>query len=363
MTEKVRILIVDDDEKALKTLSDILRKKGFYTETAKTGKEALTKAEERFFNVALIDIKLPDMTGIELLQTLTGKHLPTMTIMMTAYATLQNAVTAINLGASAYIMKPIDQETLDRTIKECLQKQEIFTFRSEIPASLRRPEIRSMLHAIKEEKITEFKPLFSYEKGMFYPEVEQIFLHPSTYYSLLEELEKYGIVKKEFFDTYAVCPSCDSHKISLKLRCPSCESADIDKVTKIEHLPCGNIDIYERFARGKKLICPKCGKELKDLNADYRKIEMLFECHDCGKVIEPKHVYTCGDCGKNHTENQLNLKKMPKFIITHTQRTLIDKWLKDFNNIMESARELYREPLSPYDPNRPKRYAEDKAKE
>jgi len=127
--EKVSILIVDDAEEALETLSDILQEKGFYTETAKTGKEALAKVEKRFFNVVLLDIKLPDITGIEVLQALAGKHLSTMTIMMTAYATVQNAVDANNLGASAYLMKPIDQEKLLLAIKECLKKQEIFNLR------------------------------------------------------------------------------------------------------------------------------------------------------------------------------------------------------------------------------------------
>ncbi len=129
MPEKVRILIVDDDEEALETISDILQEKGFYTETAKTGKEALEKVEKRVFNVVLLDIKLPDMSGIEVLKALNGKHLPTMTIMITANATMQNAVDANNFGASAYILKPIDPETLFRAIKECLKKQEIFNLR------------------------------------------------------------------------------------------------------------------------------------------------------------------------------------------------------------------------------------------
>lgn len=129
MPEKVSILIVDDDEDTLETLTDILQEKGFYTETAKTGKEALAKAEERFFNVVLLDIKLPDLTGIEVLQALNGKNQSTMSIMITANATVQNAVDANNFGASAYIMKPIDQETLFRAIKECLKKQEKFNLR------------------------------------------------------------------------------------------------------------------------------------------------------------------------------------------------------------------------------------------
>jgi len=120
MPEKASLLIVDDDEDMLETLSDVLQEKGYQTETAKTGREAITKAEEHFFDVALIDLKLPDITGIDVLRIFREKHPTQMNIMITAYSTRQNAVDALNLGAHAYIMKPIDHKILDRTIKRCL---------------------------------------------------------------------------------------------------------------------------------------------------------------------------------------------------------------------------------------------------
>jgi len=120
MQEKASLLIVDDDEDMLETLSDIFQEKGYRTEIAKTGKEAITKARKRFFDVALIDIKLPDVTGIEVLQTFRKDHPTMMNVIITANATRQNAVDALNLGAHAYIMKPIDHKILDRTIKRCL---------------------------------------------------------------------------------------------------------------------------------------------------------------------------------------------------------------------------------------------------
>jgi DNA-binding NtrC family response regulator len=123
MQEKPSLLIVDDDENMLETLSDLLQEKGYWTETAKTGKEAITKAKEHFFNVALIDIKLPDITGIEVLQTFRKEYPSRMNIIITAYATLQNAVDAVNLGANAYIMKPIDHKKLDQIMKQYLKKQ------------------------------------------------------------------------------------------------------------------------------------------------------------------------------------------------------------------------------------------------
>ena len=120
MPKKPRLLIVDDDEDMLETLSDILQEKGYQIETAKTGIKALAKAKERFFDIALIDIKLPGMPGIEVLRTFRKKNHTMMKIMITGHATLQNAVEALNLGAHAYLMKPVDPEKLDQTIKECL---------------------------------------------------------------------------------------------------------------------------------------------------------------------------------------------------------------------------------------------------
>ena len=128
MKKKASLLIIDDDENMLETLSDILQEKGYQTETAKTGHEAIIKAEGKFFNISLIDIKLPDMSGIEVLRTFRRKYPSRMNIVITAHATLHNTMDALNVGANTYLMKPIDLEKLDKTIKKCLQKQHSFLF-------------------------------------------------------------------------------------------------------------------------------------------------------------------------------------------------------------------------------------------
>jgi len=334
MPEKTRVLIIDDDENSLETLSDILQEKGYRTETAKNGKEAIAKAEKRFFNVALIDINLPDMAGVEVLQVL-GKMSPyMMNVMITGNATLQNAVESVNMGASAYIMKPIDHETLNKILKECLKKQQLLIFPNEIPAPLRKPEIRLLLQAIRDEKITEFKPSIDDEKGVFYPEIEKIIPDPSEYNPVFEILEKYGILKSKFCDSVLVCPSCDSIKISTRFSCPSCRSTNINKQAGI-----------------------------------------FFKCNVCGKETSmPEHIYICGDCKKSYAENQLKTKETFKFTVSSVHELLIEKWIEDLDNILASAREFYRQVLPPYDPKRPKvsysamakkgesiRYAEGKA--
>jgi len=123
MKDKPSILIVEDDANIRQTLSTILQQKGYDTDTAKTGQEAIQKSEARFFNLALLDIKLPDMEGTKLLTTM-HENLPKMVkIMITGYPSLENALEALNLGADAYIIKPFKPENLLELIEEKLAEQ------------------------------------------------------------------------------------------------------------------------------------------------------------------------------------------------------------------------------------------------
>jgi len=121
--KKASILIVDDNEGILETLSAILEEKGYRTDTAKNGREAIEKSKMTFYNLALLDIKLPDIEGTKLLTEI-GETTPRMVkIMVTGYASLENAVEALNLGADAYIMKPVDPENLLKIVNEKLTEQ------------------------------------------------------------------------------------------------------------------------------------------------------------------------------------------------------------------------------------------------
>ena len=121
--EKRSILIVDDDISLLKSLTEILQLEGYNVDTARTGREAIEKSKTQFYDLTLLDIKLPDMEGTELLPLING-HIPqTVKIIITGYPSTENAVKAINQGAAAYIIKPVDPQELKRTIKEKLKEQ------------------------------------------------------------------------------------------------------------------------------------------------------------------------------------------------------------------------------------------------
>ncbi len=124
MGENARILIVDDDESIRKTLSMILKEEGYTVDMAQNGKEAIKKTQTEFYNLALIDIKLPDMEGTELLTKIRDTTPKMRKVIVTGYPSLQNAVDAVNKGANAYILKPFDVEKVLKTIRDQLTKQE-----------------------------------------------------------------------------------------------------------------------------------------------------------------------------------------------------------------------------------------------
>lgn len=120
---KARILVVDDDESIRTVFKINLERRGYSVETAGTGEEAIKKVKAGFYNLALIDIRLPDMEGTELLTAL-GPSVPEMVkIIVTGFPTMHNAVEAVNRGAHGYVLKPVDMEELIRLIEEHLERQ------------------------------------------------------------------------------------------------------------------------------------------------------------------------------------------------------------------------------------------------
>ena len=124
MGEAARILVIDDDENIRKVLETILEDEGYIVETAETAKKGIEESEKAFYNLALIDVRLPDMEGIDLLSKLRNTKPKMRKIIITGYPTLQNAVAAVNKGADAYVMKPFEVDKILQTIREQLKKQE-----------------------------------------------------------------------------------------------------------------------------------------------------------------------------------------------------------------------------------------------
>jgi len=124
MVNTKSILIVDDDETILAVLKEILELDGYTVETATTGKEAIEKSENILVNLSLLDIKLPDMEGTELITKLHKADPQMIKIIITGFPSFDNAVKSLNLGADAYIMKPVNSKELLELVGEKIREQQ-----------------------------------------------------------------------------------------------------------------------------------------------------------------------------------------------------------------------------------------------
>ncbi len=122
MEQVIRILIVDDDEPTLETLQDILEHEGYKVTTASTAKEAIEQVDQHFCHILLIDINLPDQSGIEVLHQLKQLQPEAEAVMVTGHASLENALQSFE-NASAYVEKPVDIPGLLAKIQQLSEKQ------------------------------------------------------------------------------------------------------------------------------------------------------------------------------------------------------------------------------------------------
>ena len=116
--EQKSILIIDDDKYILNIFSRILQKQGYAVDTAETGQEALERLDTNEYDLALIDVKLPDCNGTSLLQKLHSIKPDMFKIVITGFPSIEDANAIIDRGATAYLVKPVKSEELVKIIAE-----------------------------------------------------------------------------------------------------------------------------------------------------------------------------------------------------------------------------------------------------
>jgi len=123
LNEKIKVIIIEDDESIIKSLKEILTSEGYEVDTATDGKEGIKKCKVNLFDLALLDIKLPGMNGTKVLEILHKEFPEMIKIMITGYPSLENAVASLKEGADAYLMKPVNPSILLKVMKEKISER------------------------------------------------------------------------------------------------------------------------------------------------------------------------------------------------------------------------------------------------
>jgi len=125
MNKKTRILLVDDEQETLDLIAEYLTEKGFDLSTSTTAEHAIQLAEQDGYQIAIVDLHLPGMTGSELLKHIKKVRPHIQVIMITGYGTIRDGVECMKLGASDFITKPILLDHLHLTINRILQESRL----------------------------------------------------------------------------------------------------------------------------------------------------------------------------------------------------------------------------------------------
>jgi two-component system response regulator HydG len=125
MDTKIRIMIVDDEMIVRQSLLTWFKKYGHEVETAASGREALEKLEQKPFQVMFVDIKMPGMDGLELLEKVKQNYPEILVVIITAYGSIESAVNAMRAGASDYLLKPFKPDQLSLVMERILSHRKI----------------------------------------------------------------------------------------------------------------------------------------------------------------------------------------------------------------------------------------------
>jgi PAS domain S-box-containing protein len=212
------ILIIDDDKGMCKTLSRILELDGYIISTANTANEGTALIKGGSFNLAVLDIKLPDIDGVELLEIIKKTDPDLSIIMMTAYASTENAIKALNRGADAFVTKPFDIEELRALVKKSIDKQMLTKEKQRLEGELKESleKYRGLFESINDAVAvfmipdgklsvynTRFSGLFGYSEQELEDKRFPDFIYPEDLPVAQERFEK-KIVGEALADIYEI---------------------------------------------------------------------------------------------------------------------------------------------------------------
>src|SRR5580765_8993618 len=152
-----RILVVDDEQSMAQFLAIVLRKDGYQVSTVQNGRDAMDKVKVEAFDVVITDIKMPGVDGIQVLQGI-KKHDPSLpVVLMTAYASQQSAIDAVNLGAFQYLIKNAKNDEIKLIVRNALEMRRVRVENQYLKRELKKGHDEKVIIGSSEEMVRVFK--------------------------------------------------------------------------------------------------------------------------------------------------------------------------------------------------------------
>jgi DNA-binding NtrC family response regulator len=142
---KIKVLVVDDEQGLCTGIQEALKREGYQVDAANEAATALQMIGDSLYNLVLTDVKMPGMSGLQFLTEGREKSRDTLFILMTAYGTVESAVTAMKSGAYDYLSKPIDMQRLRALVLKALEFQAVVAENNELRARLKKRSEPSLL--------------------------------------------------------------------------------------------------------------------------------------------------------------------------------------------------------------------------
>jgi DNA-binding response OmpR family regulator len=159
MNTPAKILIVDDEEAIRFSLEELLARDGYELVAVESGERALATVADRQFDLALLDLRLPGISGLEVLTALREQALDMAVIVLTAHGSMETAIKALRQGAHDYLLKPCDAPSLRESVRTALLKRE----REQRQQALLHQVEQSLTASLEEIRAAVVKPLLARE--------------------------------------------------------------------------------------------------------------------------------------------------------------------------------------------------------
>lgn len=317
---KIRILYVEDNPDDQLILKRSLKEKmpiNYDLITADTATKGLNKIKKENFDLLISDYRLPDMTGIELIQELKKRNLKTPTILLTSKGSENIAVEAMKLGVKDYIVKE------DLASKRLVDSINDILLKAALPDTVNLKTAKSIATLFDKTSIIHIE---SVNTLMSNPRSE---IPAEQLTSTLRTLADIDIVAEEPSRSVIACPDCGFLDFTLYVECPECESIQMNKEEALEHFDCGNIDFRSKFDKGEgSLVCPKCEKKLKVIGVDYRKIENWYRCLNKHFFGQPNLKFVCSKCNGRFSLEETKVDTLHNYKLTKSGSQLLKLGVK-----------------------------------